>query len=63
MPGCQRIAAPLPQPTVRPGGGVDFMINVIQVVPGGLGLVQRHETALNKDTLRFLQKSGRSRPP
>jgi hypothetical protein len=50
MPGCQRIAAPLPQPTMRPGGGVDLMIGVIQVVPGGLGLVQRHETASNKDT-------------
>ena len=50
MPGCQRTAAPLPQPTVRRGGGVDFMISVTQVVPGGLGLVQRHETALNKDT-------------
>ncbi len=50
MPGCQRIAAPLPQPTVRRGGGVDFMISVTQVVPGGLGLVQRHETAPNIDT-------------
>ena len=50
MPGCQRTAAPLPQPVVRPGGGVDFMISVIQVVPGGLGLVQRHETAQNRDT-------------
>lgn len=50
MPGCQRTAAPLPQPTMRPGGGLDFMLSVIQVVPGGLGLVQRHETALNKDT-------------
>lgn len=50
MPGCRRTAAPLPQPAVRRGGGVDFMISVTQVVPGGLGLVQRHETALNKDT-------------
>jgi hypothetical protein len=50
MPDCQRIAAALPQPTVRPGGGVDFMINVTQVSPGGLALVQRHETATNKDT-------------
>jgi len=49
MPGCQRTPAPLPQPTVRPGGGVDFMIGVTQVVPGGLALVQRHETATNKD--------------
>jgi hypothetical protein len=50
MPGCQRIAAKLPQPTVRPGGGVDFMIGMTQVTPGGLALVQRHETAANKDT-------------
>ena len=50
MPGCKRTAAPLPQPIVRPGGGVDFMISVTQVVPGGLALVQRHETALNRDT-------------
>lgn len=50
MPDCQRTPAPLPQPTVRRGGGVDFMMSVTQVVPGGLGLVQRHETALNKDT-------------
>ena len=50
MPGCQRTAAPLPQPTVRRGGGVDFTISVAQVVPGSLGLVQRHETALNQDT-------------
>ena len=49
MPDCQRTSAPLPQPTVRPGGGVDFMIGVTQVVPGGLALVQRHETAINKD--------------
>ena len=50
MPDCQRTVAPLPLPTLRRGGGVDFMISVTQVVPGGLGLVQRHETALNKDT-------------
>jgi len=50
MPGCQRTAMPLPQPTLRPGGGVDFMISVVQVVPGGLALVQRHETASNKDS-------------
>ena len=49
MPQCQRIAASLPQPAVRPGGGVDFMIGVTQVVPGGLALVQRHETVANKD--------------
>ena len=50
MPQCQRVAATLPQPAVRPGGGVGFMIGVTQVVPGGLALVQRHETAANKDT-------------
>lgn len=50
MPGCQRTAAPLPQPAIRTGGGVDFMIAVTQAVPGGLGLVQRHETGSSKDT-------------
>lgn len=50
MPDCRRIAAKLPQPSVRPGGGVDFMIGVTQAAPGGLALVQRHETAANKDT-------------
>jgi hypothetical protein len=40
----------LPQPAVRPGGGVDFMLGVAQVVPGGLALVQRHETVANKDS-------------
>jgi hypothetical protein len=49
MPDCQLTPAPLPQPAVRPGGAVDFMIGVAQVVPGGLALVQRHETAANKD--------------
>ena len=34
MPGCQRSAALLPQPTVRPGGGVDFMISVTRLFPG-----------------------------
>jgi hypothetical protein len=29
---------------------VDFMIAVTQVVPGGLALVQRHETGSSKDT-------------
>ncbi len=50
MPDCQRTSAPLPQPAVRPGGGVDFTIGVTQVVPGRLALVERHETAANKDT-------------
>jgi hypothetical protein len=40
MPDCQRVAATIPQPHMEPGGRVDFLIGIAQVVPGGLALVQ-----------------------
>jgi hypothetical protein len=54
MPDCERTAAPLPEPQVQPGGHVDYMIGITQVVPGGLALVQRQETSTGKLTWLLL---------
>jgi len=54
MPGCERTPAPLPEPQVQPGGHVDYMIGITQVVPGGLALVQRQETSTGKVTWHLL---------
>ena len=43
MPGCARTSVSLPQPHMEPGGRVDFSIGLVQVVPGGLALVQRQD--------------------
>jgi hypothetical protein len=47
MPDCRRTLAPLPQPRVLPGGRADFSIGVPEIVPGGLGLVERTEIPAN----------------
>jgi hypothetical protein len=54
MPDCQRIAAPLPQPHVEPNGRVDFVAGIIQVVPGGLALVQRWDNSTRKQSWHLL---------
>src|SRR5262249_3087880 len=46
MPDCKRTAVPLPQPTLRPGGGVDFTLGVMQLVTGWLRLLLSHSSAL-----------------
>jgi len=63
MPDCHRTAVPLPQPTLSPGGGVDFTIGVMQVVPDGLALIQRHETAINKDSWMLANIAARTLQP
>jgi hypothetical protein len=54
MPDCQRIQARLPQPHMEPGGRVDFSIGIVQVVPGGVALVQRQEVSTGKITWLLL---------
>jgi hypothetical protein len=54
MPGCQRVPAPLPKPTLQPGGRADFLIGIVQVAPGGLALVQRQIPGNSKVTWMLL---------
>jgi hypothetical protein len=54
MPGCRRIAAPLPQPQLQPSGHMDFSVGIVQIAPGGLALVQRTDIPSNKSTWYLL---------
>lgn len=43
MPGCRLAKVSLPEPKFIPGVGVDFMIDIASVSPGGRAVVQRYE--------------------
>ncbi len=62
MPNCQKRLVPLPQPTVQPGGRVDFSIGITQIVPGGRALVQRQEPATGKFTWLLFDADGSLKP-
>ncbi|MBI4471315.1 MAG: hypothetical protein HY646_01525 [Acidobacteria bacterium] len=61
IPGCELVSLPLPQPTVQPGGRVDFMISIGYFVPGGGLLFNRVETA-SGNTLWACLKDATSQP-
>jgi hypothetical protein len=50
VPGCEMHLLPLPEVTVQPGGRVDFMIGVTDILPGVAILFQKHETQNGRDT-------------
>jgi hypothetical protein len=58
VPDCRRTFAPLPQPTVLPGGRADFSIGVAQVVPGGIALVQRTDIPSGRASWWLLNVPG-----
>lgn len=43
MPGCRVAKMSLPEPKFTPGGGVDFMIEIVSVSAGGRAVVQRYD--------------------
>jgi hypothetical protein len=50
IPGCNVAPLPLPQPTLQPGGRVDFMVGVDYVVPGLAVLFNKLETRTGGQT-------------
>jgi hypothetical protein len=44
MPGCRLAPVNLPQPTFKPGAGVDFSIDPTFVIPGGRAVVRKYES-------------------
>lgn len=62
LPNCEKRLVPLPQPTVQPGGRVDFSIGITQIVPGGRALVQRQDPATGKITWLLLDADGSLKP-
>jgi hypothetical protein len=50
LPGCRLADLSLPEPKVRPGGGVDFMLDLTSVIAGGRAIVQRFDTKERKQS-------------
>ena len=50
IPGCEMKLLALPEVKVQPGGRVDFMIGVTDILPGVGVLFQKHETKSGLDT-------------
>jgi len=50
VPGCETTLLALPEQKVEPGGRVDFMIGVTDILPGAGILFQKHETKTGLDT-------------
>lgn len=63
MPDCQRTPVALPHPTMQPGGRVDFMIDIAQVVPGGLALVRKDEAAAGRTSWLLLNAAANTLDP
>ena len=57
IPGCALTPVPLPKPTLDKVGHVNFMLGVDYFVPARALLVNRHETATNRDTWSVLRAS------
>ena len=55
IPGCEVSLLALPEAKVQPGGRVDFMISVTDILPGAGLLFQKHETQSGKDTWWYLR--------
>ncbi|HYR88565.1 MAG TPA: hypothetical protein VE422_31080 [Terriglobia bacterium] len=55
IPGCAIRPLPLPQPTVQPGGHVDFILGVDYVVPGAAILFNKLETQTGRQTWAVLR--------
>jgi hypothetical protein len=63
VPDCRRTNAELPQPAVKSDGRADFSIGVIQVVPGGVALVQRTDIPSGQTTWLILNLQDRTLTP
>jgi len=50
IPGCEMNLLSLPEVKVQPGGRVDFMIGVTDLLPGAGILFQKHETQSGRDS-------------
>jgi len=50
IPGCEMKSLALPEQKLQPGGRVDFMIGVTDILPGVGVLFQKHETKTGLDT-------------
>lgn len=55
IPGCEMHLLALPEVKVQPGGRVDFMISVTDILPGVGTLFQKHETQSGMDTWWYLR--------